>query len=65
MALKKEFTKSSFSGDCGVPFCVACRDTGQIVEVIQSSMPDRVLTFSHEEWGIFLLGAKAGEFDLP
>lgn len=35
---------------------------GDEVLVRHSADPDRVLTFSHEEWAAFLEGAKAGEF---
>lgn len=30
-----------------------------------SKEPKVVLRFTREEWGAFILGAKAGEFDLP
>ncbi len=46
--------------------CVQARTTGTgDVQVRDSKNPDGpVLTFTGDEWGAFLGGAKTGEFDL-
>jgi hypothetical protein len=77
--LSEQFTKSSFSvlscvevayrksSFCGHPGCVevGAGDDGH-VHMRDSKDPDgTVLTFTREEWELFLAGAKAGEFDLP
>lgn len=39
--------------------------TGDSIQLRDSKDPDGpVLTFTHDEWRVFLAGAKAGEFDL-
>lgn len=46
---------------CATNACVEILDTGDVVHV-----RDRFgtpLTFTREEWGVFLKGVKAGEFD--
>ncbi len=59
------FKKSSFSGDCGVPYCVACAKIGNKIIVINTKAnKGQNLSFSFEEWDAFLKGVKAGEFDL-
>ena len=61
--LISKFKKSSFSGDCGVPYCVECkRDNNRII--VKNTNFDNKLFFSLEEWDAFIKGVKAGEFDI-
>jgi len=62
--ITEESQKSSFSGDCAVPFCVTCRCINDQVEITHSSDRKLALMFSPGEWDAFLRGVKAGEFDL-
>ena len=54
-------TKSTYSG------ADSCVDVtiGDVVWVAHSRNPTVLLEFTHPEWAAFLLGVKAGEFDLP
>lgn len=56
--------KSSFSGSGGT--CVQVRFAAGGVQVRDSKVADGpVLEFNRGEWEAFLLGAFAGEFEMP
>ena len=55
-------TKSTYSG---ADSCVEVNPDGDLVVVSDSKMPGPRLIFTHDEWAAFVLGVKAGEFDLP
>ena len=54
--------KSTYSGP---DTCVEVNPDGDIIVVSDSKMPGPRLIFTRAEWRAFLLGVKAGEFDLP
>jgi hypothetical protein len=55
--------KSTFSG---ADSCVDVEIKPDVVVVRNTNHPKRGSTlFAHAEWAAFILGAKAGEFDLP
>ncbi len=57
--------KSSFSASASQG-CVTVRFIGGTVQVRDSKMTDGpVLVFNRGEWEAFLLGAFAGEFEMP
>ncbi|MDP3514517.1 MAG: DUF397 domain-containing protein [Sulfuritalea sp.] len=56
------FVTSTFS-DRG-RHCVAVSIQPDRVLVTNSKCRDAVVSFTMEEWRVFLLGAKAGEFDI-
>lgn len=61
-----EFRISSFSNIDPVPFCVAVgqtRDGSVVVRRSQDSDSAKSLIFTKEEWGAFVKGVKANEFD--
>jgi hypothetical protein len=55
-----KWNKSSFCDSS------ACVEVGQFdgVAVRNSKEPDTYVVFTTEEWRLFLLGVKAGEFDV-
>lgn len=55
------FTRSS---RCAYADCVEVAHLDQVVLVRDSKNPDLHLTFTHDEWDAFVVGAKLGEFDL-
>jgi hypothetical protein len=61
--IRNVWLKSSRSGNNGQ--CTEVRDRGDAIDVRDSKNPDGpVLTFTPAEWGAFVEGVKAGEFDL-
>ena len=61
------FKTSSFSNIDPVPYCVAvaqAADGTVAVRHSQDSDPTKVLVFTKEEWGAFVKGVKANEFDI-
>lgn len=54
--------KSSY---CNFGDCVEVSATALLVYVWNSAKTSVVVSFTHEEWATFLLGVKAGEFDVP
>lgn len=54
------FTKSSF---CGPGECVEV-ERGEQVVVRNSTNPDVQVTFTADEWRVFLQGVKNNEFDI-
>lgn len=62
--LSEQPRTSSFSGNNGN--CVEVAFTGGVVVVTDTKDRDKPAhEFTRAEWEAFLLGAKAGEFDLP
>ena len=60
--MSDDFARSSF---CNLSACVEVSVTSDgRFAVRQSSRTDHVLYFTADEWHAFLLGVKAGEFDL-
>lgn len=62
-----KFQTSSCSNIDPVPFCVAVArapDGSVAVRHSQDSDPDKILVFTKEQWGAFVKGVKAGEFDV-
>lgn len=60
-----EWTTSTF---CADKACVEVAPTlaeGGAVLVRSTKVPDKVVRFTRAEWSAFVLGVKAGEFDLP
>ncbi|MEL7067122.1 MAG: DUF397 domain-containing protein [Cyanobacteria bacterium J06581_3] len=57
------FFKSSFSSRGGR--CVEVKIDSQSIFVRHSRDNQGLLKFTREEWNAFLLGVKAGEFDMP
>jgi hypothetical protein len=57
------WTKSSVSGANGNSVEVAHPRTNDVL-VRDSKSPNLALSFTPEEWRAFVLGVKAGEFDL-
>jgi len=62
--LSNIFKKSSFSGDCTVPYCVICRLNKDIIQVASSNNPEKLISYSVSEWQAFIDGVKSGEFDI-
>jgi hypothetical protein len=61
--IRNVWFKSSRSGNNGQ--CAEVRDRGDAIDVRDSKNPNGpVLTFTPAEWGAFVEGVKAGEFDL-
>jgi len=61
-----EFRISSFSNIDPVPYCVAVgqtQDGSVAVRRSQDSDSAKSLTFTKEEWAVFVKGVKANEFD--
>jgi hypothetical protein len=57
------FERSSF---CSVGACVEVAfDRGGAVAIRDSRHVDQILSFTGDEWAVFVAGVKAGEFDLP
>lgn len=56
-----EFRKSS---SCGDSACVEVARLHDVILVRSTTAPEKALTFTKEEWDAFLIGAKAGEFDI-
>ena len=62
---KQEWRKSSFSATGGQN-CVLVRFAEGMAQVRDSKVVDGpVLVFNRQEWEMFLLGAFAGEFEMP
>ena len=57
------WTKSRKCDNSG-PNCVEVAIVKGGVGVRNSTSPDKVLSFTEDEWDAFVGGAKAGEFDL-
>lgn len=57
-----EFRKASI---CGLGACAEASVGSEKVLVRHSVNPEVVLSFTPEEWRVFVAGVKAGEFDLP
>ena len=55
--------KSSYSVATGA--CVDVTFADDRIHVRNTRQPNLVHTFTVEEWEAFLLGVRAGEFDLP
>jgi hypothetical protein len=55
--------KSSRSANAGC--CVEVATVGQDVGIRDSKSGQTVLTVDRDSWSTFLIGVKAGEFDLP
>lgn len=53
------------SSYCNFGDCVEVEDAGHGQIIMRDTKSGEELTFTHEEWEAFLLGAKAGEFDFP
>jgi hypothetical protein len=58
-----QFFKSSFSGKWGR--CVEVKIDSGAIFVRHSRKNQGTLEFTNNEWEAFLLGVKAGEFDIP
>lgn len=58
-----EFKKSSFC-DSGACVEVSLVNDKDVVLVRSTTAPENVVTFTADEWGPFIEGARNGEFDL-
>jgi hypothetical protein len=59
--LVTEYKKSSF---CDAGACVEVGQINDVVLVRSTTAPEKVVTFTADEWTRFIQGAQAGEFNL-
>lgn len=52
------------SSFCGASACVNVEMNGMFIELWETGRRNSALFYSQEEWDAFVLGIKAGEFDL-
>jgi len=57
-----EYHKSTFL--CGRGRCVEVAIADNEVKVRNSTKPESIVTFTHNEWKAFLLGVKNNEFEI-